>query len=301
MITRHRIVHGDARLLDRVESDSVHLVVTSPPYWQLKDYGSDEQIGFHQSYGGYIGALNDVWSECWRTLKSGCRLCINVGDQFARSVTYGRYKVISIQSEIIRHCETLGFDFMGSIIWQKVTTTNTTGGASIMGSFPFPRNGIVKLDYEHILLFKKPGRTQAPSAESKAASRMNIDEWNSFFSGHWKIPGVRQSQHLARFPEEIPSRLIRMFSFEQETVLDPFMGSGTTAVAAGKLNRHSIGYEIVREHIDLIRANLSALKESADIQVTAQESRPVPLVAVDGFDKLVDPRTQTYGSRVSAR
>ena len=132
-----------------------HLVITSPPYWQLKDYGSDEQIGFNDSYESYINNLNLVWKESFRVLHNGCRLCVNIGDQFARSVYYGRSKVIPIRTEIIKYCETIGFDYMGAIIWQKVTTTNTTGGATIMGSFPYPRNGILKLDYEFILIFTK--------------------------------------------------------------------------------------------------------------------------------------------------
>jgi len=103
---------------------SVHLVVTSPPYWQLKDYGTENQIGFHESYESYINNLNLVWNECERVLHPGCRLCINIGDQFARSVYYGRYKVIPIRTEIIKFCETIGFDYMGAVIWQKVTTSN---------------------------------------------------------------------------------------------------------------------------------------------------------------------------------
>ena len=142
---------------------SVHLIVTSPPYWQLKDYGSDEQIGFNDTYEEYINNLNIVWKECYRVLHDGCRLCINIGDQFARSVYYGRYKVIPIHSEIIRFCETIGLDFMGQIIWQKTTTMNTTGGASVMGSFPYPRNGVAKLDFEYILLFKKQGKAPMPT------------------------------------------------------------------------------------------------------------------------------------------
>ena len=117
---------------------SLHLVVTSPPYWQ-KEYGTENQIGFHESYESYINNLNLVWNECERVLHPGCRLCINIGDQFARSVYYGRYKVIPIRTEIIKFCETIGFGYFGAVIWQKVTTTNTTGGASIMGSFPYLR------------------------------------------------------------------------------------------------------------------------------------------------------------------
>ena len=152
-LTKHEIVVGDARNLSTIPDESVHLVITSPPYWQLKDYGVEEQIGYDDSYEDYINNLNLVWMECVRALHPGCRLCINIGDQFARSVYYGRYKVIPIRTEIIRFCETAGLDYMGAIIWQKVTTCHTTGGATVMGSFPYPRNGIVKLDYEFILIF----------------------------------------------------------------------------------------------------------------------------------------------------
>ncbi len=244
MRTNHRIIFGDARRMPLIENESVHLIVTSPPYWQLKDYGVPVQIGFDDSYEDYINNLNLVWLECHRVLYPGCRLCINIGDQFARSVYYGRYKVIPIRTEITRFCETIGFDFMGSIIWQKVTTCNTTGGATVMGSFPFPRNGIVKIDYEFILLFKKHGRPPAVDPGAKQKSRLSVEEWNLYFNGHWNFPGEKQAGHLAMFPEELPRRLIRMFSFAGETVLDPFLGSGTTTLAAINLNRHSVGYEI---------------------------------------------------------
>ena len=227
-----------------VPEESVHLVVTSPPYWQLKDYGNGRQIGFDDSYETYINNLSLVWSECHRVLAQGCRLCVNIGDQFARSVYYGRYKVIPIRTEIIKFCETIGFDYMGAVIWQKVTTCNTTGGATIMGSFPYPRNGILKLDYEFILIFKKYGTGPAVSREIKEQSRLTTEEWNQYFAGHWNIPGERQDKHLAMFPEEIPRRLIRMFTFVGDTVLDPFLGSGTTCLAARNLQRNSIGYEI---------------------------------------------------------
>ena len=154
MKTTHKIIQGDSRRMSEVHDASIHLIITSPPYWQLKDYGNQPQIGFNDSYEEYVNNLNLVWIESHRVLYPGCRLCVNIGDQFARSVYYGRYKVIPIRTEIIKFCETIGFDYMGAIIWQKVTTTNTTGGASVMGSYPFPRNGILKLDYEFILIFK---------------------------------------------------------------------------------------------------------------------------------------------------
>lgn len=297
-----------------VADESVHLVVTSPPYWQLKDYGNGQQIGFNDSYETYINNLNLVWSECDRVLAKGCRLCVNIGDQFARSVYYGRYKVIPIRTEIIKFCETIGFDYMGAIIWQKVTTCNTTGGATIMGSFPYPRNGILKLDYEFILIFKKQGTAPAVSKEIKEQSRMTTEEWNQFFAGHWNIPGEKQDNHLAMFPEEIPRRLIRMFSFVEDVVLDPFLGSGTTCLAARNLGRSSIGYEINAEFTGVIRKKVGAdakpLFEDASVEFVEQDTGRVdlrqkvnclPYVFRDlvQFDKRIDPATLQFGSRIS--
>lgn len=213
MKTNHLIINGDSRKMPELKDESIHLIITSPPYWQLKDYGSENQLGFNESYESYINNLNLVWNESYRVLHKGCRLCVNIGDQFARAVYYGRYKVIPIRTEIIKFCESKGFDYMGAIIWQKVTTSNTTGGATIMGSFPYPRNGILKIDYEFILLFKKPGNPPKPNKEFKKLSAMTKDEWNTYFQGHWNFSGVRQDNHLAMFPEELPKRLIKMFSF----------------------------------------------------------------------------------------
>ena len=260
--TSHILINGDARRMSLIPDKSVHLIITSPPYWQLKDYGDEKQIGFNDSYETYINHLNLVWMECFRVLHDGCRMCINIGDQFARAVYYGRYKVIPIRTEIIRFCETLGMDYMGAVIWQKQTTMHSTGGGVVMGSFPYPRNGILKIDYEFILLFKKLGKAPIPSKEQKAQSILSKEEWNSFFSSHWYFPGARQDGHLAVFPEELPARLIKMFSFTDETVLDPFMGSGTTALAACNLNRNSIGYEINSDYIDYYKQKLNVNQQN---------------------------------------
>jgi len=256
MKTHHKIINGDSRQMTELPDNSIHLVITSPPYWQLKDYGTDTQIGFHDSYENYINNLNLVWKECYRTLHNGCRLCVNIGDQFARAVYYGRYKVIPIREEIIKFCENVGFDYMGAIIWQKVTTSNTTGGGVQMGSYPYPRNGILKLDYEFILVFKKLGDAPKPTKEQKELSIMTAEEWNTFFAGHWNFAGARQNGHIATFPEELPRRLIKMFSFVDETVLDPFVGSGTTSLASKNLDRNSVGYEINPEFIPYIKEKL---------------------------------------------
>ncbi len=311
MRTIHKIIHGDSRQMNLVPNESVHLVITSPPYWQLKDYGTDTQIGYNDSYESYINNLNLVWKECHRVLYPGCRLCINIGDQFARSVYYGRYKVIPIRTEIIKFCETMGFDYMGAIIWQKVTTTNTTGGATIMGSFPYPRNGILKLDYEFILFFKKQGNAPKPTREQKERSVISKEDWNTYFSGHWYFSGVKQEGHIAMFPEELPARLIKMFAFVGDTVLDPFLGSGTTSMAARNLERNSIGYEINQDFIPAIRQKLNVcqmdiygaeygfLEDSATIDCK-QEIEKLPYVFKDPhkLDKKIDPKKLLFGSRI---
>jgi len=259
--TWHKVIIGDSRHMDEVKDNAVHLVITSPPYWQLKDYGPKNQIGYNDTYQDYIDNLNKVWKECHRILHPGCRLCINIGDQFARAVIYGRYKVIPIRTEITRYCESIGFDYMGAIIWQKVTTCKTTGGATVMGSFPYPRGGIIKIDYEFILIFKKLGKDIKPSKEIKEKSKLTNEEWNEYFNGHWNFPGEKQSGHIAIFPLELPRRLIRMFSFYGDTVLDPFLGSGTTSRAALELGRNSIGYEINNEFLSTIKSKIGIPKE----------------------------------------
>jgi len=261
--------------MSMIEDASVHLVVTSPPYWQLKDYGKSAQIGFHDTYQEYINHLNLVWIEIFRVLKPGCRLCINVGDQFARALFYGRYKVIPIRTEIIKFCEVIGFDYMGAIIWQKMTTTHTTGGAVVMGSYPFPRNGVLKIDYEFILIFKKPGTVEKPDPQFKALSKLTLDEWNEYFRGHWKFPGEKQKNHQAVFPLELPNRLIRMFSFVGDTVLDPFLGSGTTAVSAMNLNRDSIGIEINEKFLPAIKKRMEFYEPNIffDLEISFAEKQ----------------------------
>lgn len=260
MAGAQRLIIGDARGLPEVEDASVHLVVTSPPYWQLKDYGRQGQIGFNQNLDAYHDALEEVWRTCWRVLHDGCRMCINIGDQFARKEVYGRYKVVPLHADIIGRAERIGFDFMGSVIWQKLTTTNSSGGGALMGSYPFPRNGVVKLDYEHVLLFKKPGTGPKPLADTKEASRITLEEWKSWFDGHWRFPGTRAHAHLAPFPVELPRRLIRMFTFAGERVLDPFVGSGTTLLAAHELGREGIGVDLDASVEQIIRKRVENLE-----------------------------------------
>ncbi len=310
--TKHRIINGDSRKMAELEDKSIDLIITSPPYWQLKDYGTENQIGYNDSYEEYINNLNLVWKESYRVLNNGCRLCVNIGDQFARAVYYGRYKVIPIRTEIIKFCEAIGFDYMGAIIWQKKTTSNTTGGASLMGSYPTPRNGILSIDYEFILLFKKLGTPVKPDKELKEQSKMTKEEWKTYFDGHWNFGGARQDGHIAVFPEELPKRLIKMFSFVGDTVLDPFLGSGTTSLAAKNLNRNSVGYEINPDFIPFIEKKLEVNQGdifNSDYKFLKQgklkinfksEIEKLPYIFKDfhKLDKKTDPKKLQYGSKI---
>ena len=314
MKTNHKIIIGDSRDMADLQNNSVHLVITSPPYWQLKDYGDTNQIGFNDSYEEYINNLNLVWKECFRVLNDGCRLCINIGDQFARSIYYGRYKIIPIRTEIIKFCETIGFDYMGAVIWQKATTMNTTGGATIMGSFPYPRNGIIKLDCEFILIFKKLGTAPIVSREIKEKSKMSKEEWNKYFIGHWNFNGAKQDKHLAMYPEELPKRLTKMFSFVNDTILDPFLGSGTTTLAAKNLDRNSIGFEINKKFLPIIKekvgANKKDLFKDTIFEITEQinktadfknEISKLPYIFKDStkFSRKIDPQKLKFGSKIN--
>lgn len=269
-----KIIIGDSRKMEEVLDESIGLVVTSPPYWNIKDYGLKGQIGYGQSLHEYLKDIYRVWKECYKKLLPGRRLCINIGDQFARSIIYGHYKVIPLHAEIISQCEDIGFDYMGSIIWQKKTTMNTTGGANVMGSYPYPPNGLVEIDYEFILIFKKPGNGNNISSEVKIESALSKEEWKTYFTGHWNFGGAKQIEHEAMFPEELPLRLIKMFTFVGETVLDPFLGSGTTIKAAAQLKRNSVGYEINEKFLGIIKKkiNYNNLFDKINIEVIKSES-----------------------------
>jgi len=251
-----RIRFGDARDKAHYRDLAPHLIVTSPPYWSIKDYGTQDQIGATQDYEAYVNDLDQVWAHCYEALLPGCRMCINVGDQFLRAKEHGRYRVLPIRERIISGVMGLGADYMGAVIWRKMTTTNTSGGGTLMGSYPHPRNGILKIDYEFILVFKKPGKAPRPSPAQKEQSRMDIQEWSRNFTAHWDFPGERAKGHHAMFPVELPHRLIRMFTFPGEQVLDPFAGAGTTLRAALEQGRSGVGIELNQDFEPAIRDRL---------------------------------------------
>jgi DNA modification methylase len=305
MAGRAKIFVADSRSMVEIRDESIDLVVTSPPYWHIKDYDARDQIGYGQSLHHYLVDLYRVWMECFRVLGAGARLCINIGDQFARATEYGRYRVIPLHAEIIGQCEGMGFDFMGSIIWQKKTTMNTSGGATVMGSFPYPPNGIVEIDYEYIHIMKKVGRSKRVSNETKEASKLTKEEWKEYFRGHWVFGGARKGGHEAMFPDELPKRLIKMFSFVGDTVLDPFVGSGTTIRVGLELERNVIGYEINEEYIKATEAGAGSAPRrrsgGGPIEIIRRRS-PILIPEITYVPRIMDIKSEgRAGSSVAGK
>jgi len=251
--TQHKIYFKDSQKMSEVSDKSVHLVLTSPPYWNIKDYGHPDQIGYRDGLEEYFKKLGTVWSECVRVLAPGCRLCINIGDKYLRaSNTENKpYQIIPLHAFLVNSIMQNFMDdvvYLGSIIWNKIPTTKTSGGASVMGSYGRPRNGYVSYNYEYIAIFKKKIKDREnepnPRPEVKQRSIIDLKSWRELFNGIWIFNGARQVNHIAVFPDELPRRLIQMFTYEEDTVLDPFLGSGTTTKVALELGRNSVGYEI---------------------------------------------------------
>ena len=257
-MSEHRVIFGDSRRMPELSEASVHLVVTSPPYWCIKDYDHPAQVGHDQSYEDYLADLRSILSQCHRVLHPGCRAAVNIGDQYLRASEHGRYRVKPIPADVTRMGRDIGFDFMGSIIWRKISTTQTTGGGCWMGSVYYPKDGHVTYEHEYILLFRKRGEWPRPTEEQKEESRLTKKQRSEWFRGVWELQPVRQVGHVAQFPVELPRRLIKMYSFAGETVLDPFVGSGTTLLAADLEGRYGVGYEIKPELEDTIRRKMSA-------------------------------------------
>jgi site-specific DNA-methyltransferase (adenine-specific) len=251
---KHKVIVGDSRSLPELGDGSVHLVVTSPPYWNRKDYGGGKQIGFGQSYADYLGDMENVWSECLRVLVPGRRLCINIMDLFTSTPNFGRHKCVPLGADTVMLCERIGFDYMGTIVWRRIGNSEGRGGGGVLGSYPYPPNGLPKFDYEYILLFKKLGEGPEVPREVREASKLSRRDWLEYFSGVWNIQPASNRDHEATFPLELPRRLIKMFTFRGETVLDPFLGSGTTMDAARRTGRSCVGKELNGEkYLPLIR------------------------------------------------
>jgi site-specific DNA-methyltransferase (adenine-specific) len=241
---------GDARDLSFVPNESVHLVITSPPYWTLKRYNENpSQLGHVSDYDQFLAELNKVWSDVLRVLVPGGRLVCVVGDVCLSRRAYGRHVVVPLHADICVACRKLGFDNLNPIIWHKIANANyeVSNGTRFLGK-PYEPNAIIKNDIEFILMQRKPGGYRKPSEAQRELSRLSKEEHAAWFQQFWTISGASTREHPAPFPLELAYRLVRMFSFHGDTVLDPFCGTGTTMMAALKADRNSIGVEIDREY-----------------------------------------------------
>ncbi len=248
MPTSHDIYLGDARNMSGLPRESIHLVLTSPPYWILKKYHDTEgQLGHVEDYDEFLCQLDKVWRLCYRALVPGGRLICVIGDVcLSRKKNDGRHTVVPLHASIGEHCRKLGFDNLAPIIWHKITNAayEVSNGSSFLGK-PYEPNSVIKNDIEFILMQRKSGGYRKPDLARRILSVISAENHKKWFQQIWTgLTGASTKQHPAPFPLELAERLIRMFSFVGDTVLDPFMGTGTTNVAALQYGRNSIGYEI---------------------------------------------------------
>lgn len=262
--TLHRSVLGDARTLAGVAPNSVHLVLTSPPYWTLKEYRhSEAQMGHFEDYDFFLHELDKVWRRCFDALVPGGRVICVVGDVcLSRRKNNGRHTVVPLHASIQEHCRDIGFDNLAPIIWNKIANVVhevQNGGAGFLGK-PYEPNAVIKNDIEFILMERKPGGYRSPSNAARLLSIISDENHKAWFSQIWTgLTGASTRKHPAPYPQELAERLIRMFSFAGDTVLDPFSGTGTTTVAAIACGRNSIGYEIDDHYVDIARNRISQI------------------------------------------
>ena len=258
-----RLILGDARNLRFIADASVHLVVTSPPYWSLKRYNEHpEQMGHIEDYEHFLIELNKVWAEVFRVLVPGGRLVCVVGDVCMSRKNFGRHVVFPLHADICVACRRLGFDNLNPIIWHKIANAAyevNNGGAGFLGK-PYEPNAIIKNDIEFILMQRKSGGYRKPTEEQRDQSRMSKDEYQEWFQQFWRLTGASTREHPAPFPTELAYRLVRMFSFVGDTVLDPFCGTGSTLLAAANAGRNGIGVEL-----DAAYARMAALRLKSEV------------------------------------
>jgi len=244
--TIHKIIQGDARQMSFIADESVHLIVTSPPYWNLKKYNNNKsQLGHIENYEEFLTELRKVWEHCFRVLVPGGRLVCVVGDVCMSRRQYGRHRVMPLHADICVQCRKVGFDNLNPIIWYKISNAKfeANNGSKFLGK-PYEPNAIIKNDIEFILMQRKPGGYRSPTELQRRQSKIKKNDFNKWFRQIWDLTGTSTSKHPAPFPLELAHRLVQMFSFEDDTILDPFCGTGTTSVASVKSGRNSIGIEV---------------------------------------------------------
>ena len=259
--TQHGLYRRDSRQIDFLHPESVHLVVTSPPYWTLKDYNvSEGQMGYIDDYDTFLDELDKVWAACLRALVPGGRLICVVGDVcLSRRKNKGEHVVMPLHASIQEHCRRLGFNNLAPIIWHKIANAvyeATGNGGGFLGK-PYEPNSVIKNDIEFILMERKPGGYRSPLIPTRVLSVIPAELHKSWFQQIWTgVTGASTKSHPAPYPLQLAERLIRMFSFVGDTVLDPFMGTGTTNVAAAKWRRNSVGVEVDPHYYEIAAKRL---------------------------------------------
>ncbi len=262
--TQHRLILGDSRWMEEIADESVHLAVTSPPYWTLKEYPRcDGQLGLVGDYEEFLENLDRIWKHVLRVLVPGGRLVVVVGDVCMPRRHFGRHVVYPLHASIQEHCRKVGFDNLAPIIWHKIANAQFESKrcTNFLGK-PYEPNAIIKNDIEYILFQRKPEGYRQPTSSARLMSVIPENHHRLWFQQIWELNGASTKHHPAPYPLSLAERLIRMFSFVGDTVLDPFMGTGTTNLASGLWGRNSIGYEIEPTYFDLACNRVKALKET---------------------------------------
>lgn len=279
--TRHHLHRGDAREMPGLADQSVHLVLTSPPYWTLKEYNTSEgQLGDVEDYEEFLGEIDKVWKRAHDLLVPGGRLICVVGDVcLSRRQNGGRHTVVPLHASIQERCRAIGFDNLAPIIWHKIAnaTLEAEGnGGGFLGK-PYEPNGVIKNDIEFILMQRKPGGYRTPDLATRILSLIPEASHREWFQQIWTgLTGASTRQHPAPYPLELARRLIRMYSFVGDTVLDPFLGTGTTSAAAAACGRNSYGFEIDSKYLAMahrrVRDSINGLFNSATVTLHSERS-----------------------------
>jgi len=276
--SQHKLLLEDARQMSSVAPESVHLVLTSPPYWTLKEYRQTVgQMGAIEDYEHFLAELQKVWSRCFDALVPGARLICVVGDVcLSRRRNNGRHTVVPLHAAIQEQCRKLGFDNLAPIIWYKISNAayEVENGSSFLGK-PYEPNAVIKNDCEFILMQRKPGGYRSPSVGTRVLSVISAENYQKWFQQVWNgVTGASTKEHPAPYPEELAERLVRMFSFVGDTVLDPFMGTGTTNVAAARWGRNSIGIEVDEHYFMLSERRIARATCDLFGSTTVETARP---------------------------
>ena len=263
--TTHRLVLGDSRdVVPSLPENSVHLVITSPPYWTLKKYKDHpNQLGHVDDYEEFLSAIDTVWEGILKSLVPGGRLIVVVGDVCLSRRKFGRHVVVPLHASIQERCRALGYDNLAPIIWHKIANASleVPNGSSFLGK-PYEPNAVVKNDIEYILFQRKLGGYRKPSLAARVMSVIPTDLHRQCFQQIWTLGGASTRKHPAPYPPKLAERLIRMFSFVGDTVLDPFMGTGTSNSVAANLGRNSIGVEVEPSYFDMAESTIMGAQQS---------------------------------------